>query len=391
MNEPHFGFVGHQNLDHAENFMIPGGPRPSPWQSICAASGYTVKVPVYNIIGKNIKHYETLNPEGISLFKESHNCPWKQAGVWKDEDGAPKLLRADHFSKNQGRMPNFADDFLKPFIVKYINTMKEADENSFFFIEGMPHATMEDSHPSWDISNPSNAINAFHWYDGLALFTKSFRSWFTMDPDTAKIILGRKNVSAFFAGCLEKGIRWTREKMGNTPCLLGEFGLAFDLNNRSGMKKGDYSVHEQALSMYYDAVDANLLHSTIWNYTASNTKKYGDGWNDEDLSIFTEGKERAAAGWKRPYPMATAGRPLLIKWDRKRGEFIFRFDADGKITAPGLIYLPAETFGTAPKIKAHTLVAAATPVRWEYNHEEQRLLIYNDGYSGEAELKIRLK
>jgi hypothetical protein len=388
MNEPHFGLIGHQNIERPENFMLPVGPRPSPWQAIRAASGFAVSVPVYGTLsfGKRISRYETFNPERVSLFKEGYNCPWKQAGVWADEGGKPRLLRSDHFSLYQGRRPVFADDFLKPFIVKFINAMKETDERSLFFIEGTPNSQKEESHPSWRKDDPGNVINAFHWYDGFSLFTKSFHSWFTMDPNTAKIIIGKKKVGAFFRECLAKGIGWTRQKMGSIPSLLGEFGLAFDMNNRKGFKKNDYSVHEEALSMYYDAVDSNLLHSTIWNYAASNTNKYGDGWNDEDLSIFSEGKERAAAGWKRPYPLATAGKLLSFAWDRKRKFFTFHFIADKNITSPSVIYLPEETFGALPRIEAR---ASSGKLRWEYLHEEQRLLLYNDGYSGEAELIAR--
>ncbi|MCL2067477.1 MAG: cellulase family glycosylhydrolase [Treponema sp.] len=382
MNEPHCGFIGHRNLEQPEKQVIPFGPRPSPWQAICAASGYTVRVPVYNAasLGRRVNGYELFNPDGLSLFREGFCCPWKQAGVWTDEGGAPRLLRSGHFSiKEHGA--GFVDGFLKPFIIRFINTMKEADEHSLFFIEGMPHISSADSHPAWNIEDPPNVINAFHWYDGFSLFTKSFRSWFTLDPDTSKIILGGKKVKAFFTECLAKGIRITMEKMGNIPCLLGEFGLVFDMNKRKALATGNYHLHEQALSMYYDAIDANLLHSTIWNYTADNTCEYGDGWNDEDLSIFSEGRERAAAGWKRPYPMATAGEPLSISWDRKRKNFHYRFRAEGKIIPPSIIYLPVEFFPEPP------LVEARGVTRWEYT--QQRLLIYNDGHSGEAAIKVR--
>jgi hypothetical protein len=170
--------------------------------------------------------------------------------------------------------------------------------------------------------------------------------------------------------------------MGGIPSLLGEFGLAFDLNKRRAFSSGDYSLHEDALSMYYDAVDANLLHSTIWNYTADNTNKAGDGWNEEDLSIFSEGKERAAAGWKRPYPMATAGVPVSFRWDRKKGVFTYRFMADSAITAPTIIYIPPE-FGpkaNGPKAEITTIL------RYEYKPDEQRLLVYNDGKGGERQI-----
>jgi len=388
MNEPHEGFTGCQNLEQTEHYMIPTGPRPSPWQTILAASGYPVKVPVYSALGKRISHHETFNPDGISLFREGYSCPWKQAGIWQD-DSEPRLLKSNHFSMYQGHRPVFTDDFLKPFIVKYINAMKEAEEHSFFFIEGLPNCTEADSHLSWNNNDPSNVINAFHWYDGFSLFTKSFRSWFNVSIATKKPVFGKKNVVKSFTECLTKGIEWTRKKAGNIPCLLGEFGLAFDLNNRKGFKKGNYSLHEQALSMYYDAVDANLLHSTIWNYSASNTNKYGDGWNDEDLSIFSEGRERAAAGWKRPYPMATAGRLIFFNWNRKRKEFTLRFFADKNIKAPSIIYLPVETFGLSPAIETRT--ASGLSMRSEYNCEEQKLLVYNDDYSEEAEIKVRLK
>ena len=384
MNEPHEGFIGAKNIEQPEKYMIPTAPRISPWQAIMAASGYPVKVPVYGLLGRRILRYETINPQGISLFREGYSCPWKQAGVWQD-NGVPKLLKREHFKTHDGRAPDFADDFLKPFLVKFITAMKEANEHNFFFIDGLQNCKKSESHPSWEKNDPGNAINAFHWYDGLSLFTKTFRSWITVDPDTKKIIIGKKNVISYFTDCLAKGIFWTKQKMNNMPCLLGEFGLAFDLNNRTGFKRG-YRLHEEALSMYYDALDANLLHSTIWNYTACNTNKYGDGWNDEDLSIFSEGMERAAAGWKRPYPMAAAGRLHFFKWNGKRKEFILRFLADSSIKAPTIIYLPSELFDPPPKIEFKN--AAGTKLRTEYRNDEQRLFIFNGGFNGETLVKI---
>jgi hypothetical protein len=393
MNEPHSGFIGHQNLSLVENTVIPLGPRPSPWQAICAASGYPVKVPVYgmSLIGLRVTHYETFNAEGVSLFRKGYTCPWKQAGVWTD-GAAPKLLRGNHFSRYLNRRPSFTDDFLKPFLIKYINAMK--DEPTLFFIEGLPDSLKPESHPTWKGGDPANVINAFHWYDGLSLFTKSFRPWFNVSTETRKLLIGRKKVGAYFAESLAKGISITKRKMNNMPALLGEFGLAFDMNRRKAFKTGDYSPHEEALSMYYDAVDTNLLHSTIWNYSAGNTNKYGDGWNDEDLSIFSEGKERAAAGWKRPYPMASAGKPLSFKWDRKYKEFIFHLDAYSGVKAPSIIFLPEEAFAASSSegtsVKIETLTSTGKTLRWEYKPEEQRLLVYNDGYSGEAVISVRL-
>ena len=380
MNEPHCGFIGYKNLSQTEKPVMPVGARPSPWDAIRAASGHTVDVPVYNNFGRRVSRSEAFNPGGHSLFREGCCCPWKQAGVWEGEGGGARLLRADHFALFEGRQINFIEDFHKPFTLRFIKTMKEADENTIFFIEGTPPGSGVSAHPAWNTNDPPNVVNAFHWYDGFALFAKQFRPWFTIDPEKARLILGGKKVQAFFTGCLAKGTAWARAHMNNMPSLLGEFGLSFDINKRRAFATGDYTRHEEALAMYYHAVDANLLHSTLWNYTADNTNATGDGWNDEDLSIFSEGNERAAAGWKRPYPMATAGSPLSIKWNHRKGIFRYRFNADSAIAAPTVIYLPAEWFGAGARITA--------PLRFEYRHEDQRLLVFNDSFSGEAEIRV---
>jgi len=380
MNEPHNGFIGLQNLAHAESPIMPIGLRPSPWDAIRAASGYMVRVPLYNGIGMRTFKTARFNRGGHLLFKDGFFCPWKQAGVWTDEGGEARLLRPDHFALYNGRKANFMGRFHKPFTLRYIEAIKEADEHTFFFIEGMPAGRDASTHPVWNKDEPPNVVSAFHWYDGFALFTKQFRPWFTVNHEDSRIILGKKNIQEHFTKTLNRGIKWAREHMNSMPSLLGEFGLAFDINKRRAYATGNYTHHEEALDMYYNAVDANLLHSTIWNYTADNTNQFGDGWNEEDLSIFSEGKERAIAGWKRPYPMATAGELMAINWNRKRGIFRCRYRADSALTAPTIIYLPAEWFGQGAKV--------TTSLRFERRPDEQRLLVFNDGFSGEVEILV---
>jgi hypothetical protein len=392
MNEPYSGFAGHGDLGRPENPMVPLGPNPGPFQAMCAASGYPAEIRVYGMGlsgAPRPRGREILNPGGISLFREGYSCPWKQAGVWSDEGGEPRLLKKDHFARYQGRPVRFADDFLKPFLIRYIETLRELNEKTLFFIEGIPQR----EHPSWGKADPPDTVNAFHWYDGFTLYTKSFRPWFSVRTDTARLLLGRRRVMAYFQEALAEALAWTREHMGNMPSLLGEFGLPFDLNGRKAYKTGDYSVHEEALSMYYDAVDAKLLHSTLWNYTADNTPEAGDGWNNEDLSIFSGGAERAAAGWKRPYPMAVAGILRSFRWDRKAGVFSCRFKADPAITAPTEIFLPG--FGAAPEITVNSVEpggigADPSGISWEYRPENQRLYLRPGGRDGELELRVRI-
>jgi hypothetical protein len=337
------------------------------------------------ISGPRKRGRQTINPQGLCLFKEGYGCPWKNAGVWTDQGGTPRLLRKDHFTFFKGKPARFVDDFLKPFIIRFAARLREVDEKTFVFIEGIPHG----DHPRWTKKDGSGMVNAFHWYDGPTLFTKSFRPWFSVRSETGQVILGRKRVAAFFTWRLREGRHWTREHMEDMPCLLGEFGLPFDMNGKRAFKTGDYRLHEEALSMYYDAVDNNLLHATIWNYNADTTHRGGDGWNGEDLSIFHRGEGRAMGGWLRPYPMATAGKPLWIRWDRKRGVLGYRFYADGAIPFPTELYAPPECFGEAPEISARAEDPAKTAaLELEYKPEIRRLLIRHGGYSGEITLTV---
>jgi hypothetical protein len=288
-----------------------------------------------------------------------------------------RLLKKDHFALYKGRPARFNDDFLKPFMICFFERMREADRPAIFFVQGFPQGDP----PSWEPTDGEGVAHAFHCYDGPALFTKTFRPWLTVDEKTGRVILGRKKTSAFYSLRLKRLREWTRDNMGDMPCLLGEFGLPFDLNKRRAYRKEDYRLHEEALSLYYDGIDENLLHAAIWNYTPGNTHEEGDGWNGEDLSIYSTGKTRAAGGWLRPYPMATAGLPLLIRWDRKRSLFRYRFRADAAIEAPTEIYAPPDWLGPAP------LVTVSGGLAWEYREETQRILVYNRGFGGEGEIR----
>jgi hypothetical protein len=381
MNEPHQGFIGYRNLEKLENYHVIQGAMPSPLQAMAAASGHSVPVPVYTLGLRPSRAggRETLNPHGLSLFKEGFACPWKQAGVWTDEGGIPRILKPDHFTCCRGKTVRFVDDFLKPFNRRFIEAIRKIKKETFIFIEGIPHG----DNPSWSSADPGEVINAFHFYDGPTLYLKLFRPWFSIRTDNSKIVLGRRGVASLFVEYLGRGVEWTRKYMGDMPCLLGEFGLPFDMNGRRAYKTGDYRLHEEALDIYYNAIDRHLLHSMIWQYCANNTHEWGDGWNGEDLSIVFQGKGRAMRGWLRPYPMATAGTPLELRWDGKRGIFSYRFRADPSVAAPTEIFAPPECLGSSPVISIKTQDGQAEGIRAEYKPDERRILILNEGYAGE--------
>jgi hypothetical protein len=421
MNEPNPGFIGCRDIQKLENYTLSLGPMPTPWEAMQAASGRAVKCAAYIpwLNGPLKTGSVTLNPGRARLFMEGFSCPWKQAGVWTQEGGEFRLLKKDHFALYEGRPARFVEDFLKPFTRKFISGMRLSIQGSgrpaLFFIEGV--AQGED--PAWQASDGGDVVNAFHRYDGFTLFSKTFRPWLGADEVSGKIMLGRKKAASVFADKLAQARAWTREQMGDIPCLLGEFGLPYDLNKKRAYNTGDYSLHEEALSRYYNAIDQHLLHSTIWVYTSDNTHDEGDRWNGEDLSIVYNGEGRAVKGWFRPYPMATAGRPIRFSWDRKKSIFRYLFKADVSIKAPTVICAPAMYFGENPVITIRPALGDSKPpagnseplsnkaesrqpssgvylqspdaagFTTQYKPQENLLLIYNTGFTGTAELCVR--
>jgi hypothetical protein len=152
MGTPCRGFIG----GNGPAWKGAAGAVPSPFQTMAAASGHTVDIPVYasGPGGRYIAGYQTLNPRGLSLFKPGFSCPWKKAGVWTDEGGTPQLIREDYFDLFRDKPVCFADDFLKPFLLRFIGQMREAREKMIILIEGVPG----EYPPAWSAGDPAGVI-----------------------------------------------------------------------------------------------------------------------------------------------------------------------------------------------------------------------------------------
>ena len=140
----------------------------------------------------------------------------------------------------------------------------------------------------------------------------------------------------------------------------------------------------------YDALDALLLSSTQWNYTASNRNDamIGDGWNQEDLSIWSadqiedpadpDAGVRALHGFCRPWVRAAQG-ILVSQVFNGSDTFECVIDVDPDIAADTEIFVPAHL-----EIVSLTTGAGV----WDWRREHGRMLARLPSGRQVVELKL---
>jgi hypothetical protein len=349
MNEPLAGYIGWKDL-HVPGGLIKFGDSPSPWQSMLLASGIPQEVEVWKlgITGSRKVAARLLNQEKHSAWLAGHDCVWRQNGVWDiTKEGLPELLRLDHFTKVGSRQVDFNRDYLRPFANRYATALRAVDPKAIIFIETQPEHPL----PEWGEADAQDIVSAPHWYDGFVLFLKDYHSYLAVDNHMRKLVIGPRRIRQSFARQLGSLKKASLERMRRAPILIGEFGVAFDMQGKKAYRTGDFGPQTKALDRSYRAMDDNLLSCTLWNYTADNTNARGDQWNDEDLSIFSRDQQkdrrdlnsggRALPAVVRPYARKIAGEPLHMSFDLKQGTFDFKFRHNPAVEAPTEIYLPS--------------------------------------------------
>jgi hypothetical protein len=348
MNEPSPGLIGWPDLN-VSGGMILLGDSPTPFQAMLLGAGVPQEVEVWSLglTGFRRRGRRLVNAGGVRAWHEGQSCIWQENGVWDvGEDGHPRLLRPGHFAHVGDRMVNFADDYLLPFLQRYAREIRSVDPRAMLFFEGPPRQAA----PRWDPAAVPNAVHADHWYDGVTILTKRYIPFLGAEFDSGRVVLGRRKVRQSFVEQLARIKGETTEKMGGIPTLIGEIGIPFDLQKGQAYRTGDFSRQVQAMDDTFQALEANLLSSTLWNYTADNDNRWGDQWNEEDLSIFSRDQQkdpedldsggRALEAVVRPYARKVAGEPLTMAFDLKRRTFRFSFKHDPAVHAPTEIYVP---------------------------------------------------
>lgn len=363
LNEPSIGWLD-AGLSENANRRRRVAPSISPLAGLASASGLCVDVPILGPGSDAPQGTVKLNPNAVRLWKSGASCPFMAAGIYRIEDGVPVAVDEEVFRRGpNGTRLDVPNHVYGPFFAEIAETIRNIRPDWLLFAELEPFGLLRGHH--FPETMPANSVNASHWYDVYMLYHKKLDLENYVDLLSGEELHGEQEVTRHYTRQLSVR-KAEAERFGGAPTLIGEFGIPYDLDHgagyqawREGRYEDAFQAHELALGMMYDALDALKLNSTQWNYTASNRNdlRIGDGWNQEDLSIFSrdqgDGPDhggRATRGFARPYVRAAQGRLINASFDRENGRFIAEIEVDPSIDAPTDIALPIANMGTDPEV-----------------------------------------
>ncbi|KAI9658115.1 MAG: hypothetical protein M1829_006841 [Trizodia sp. TS-e1964] len=319
MNEPNRGLVGWPDLS-----VIPGeqklqkGTSPTAWQAILTGSGRACEIDTWEFggLGPYKSGSMLVDPRGESAWLPADHddskygwardpnwklgkCIWAQHGIW--DPSTDTLLKKDYFLKHPktGKKldyEGFTNTYFMEQYRKFRDAIRAHHTDCIIFCQP-PVLEVPPSVKGTPDDDP-RMVYAPHYYDGVTLMTKKWnRLW---NVDVFGILRGRYLSPAFaikvgetaIRNCLRDQLAAIRKEgidyMGDHPCVLTEFGIPYDMDDRNAYKTGNYSSQSSAMDANHFAVEGSgMAGYCLWLYMTSNTHQWGDQWNGEDLSIYS--------------------------------------------------------------------------------------------------------
>ncbi|KAK3823754.1 MAG: glycoside hydrolase superfamily [Linnemannia elongata] len=423
-NEPSNGWIGLERLDVLpEQHDMRQGDMPTPLQSLMLGEGLTVQnVATFQLelVGPVKTGSRTIQPSAHPDAALAGECLWAQHGVWSIRDR--KVLQQDYFARGpwtsdvQPLLIQWVPDHWLTFAKRVIELVRSVHPTAILFLEPpvyvpAPDLVSETKATKTPDEAPNqvlldNMVYTPHHYDDLVLLTKKYLGWVNIDllglsrgrhkSLYGSIIFGKKATESLFGSQIGEIQKECYGRLATTTATVAGRGLPVQSNQ-----------FVKAFDNILQGLDRTLAHYTLWNYTIENTKQFGDGWNGEDLSLYSAPPStltsasistttettstaeetmhpldrggRAVEQFCRPYPVATVGQPTRIMFDRYFGTFRMWTKTDGsheQEQQQGIgegvrseIYIPQLHFPDGPT-KCRVEVSDGS---WEWDTERQLL------------------
>lgn len=340
MNEPFEGFCGYPDLNaypSEQTSTLKKGTFPTPAQSMRLGMGQkqTVDSWSFGTFGPKRDGTVTVDPQGYKMWADPDSeedgvhpkwgwkrdtkwklgtCIWALHGVWDVESGY--VIVPDYFKACPSDMDRdvvFLEDYWRPHWQAFGARMRKAQPEAILFVAPPVFAPPP---PISEQDLKGRCCYSTHYYDGLTLIT---RQWHWFNADALGVLRGKYKSPMQAVKFGERAIRKSLQEqlgvlkddckiLGSYPTIIGEIGIPYDMDNKrsygytdDGKHRGDYSNQQKALDASLNAADGpNSLNYTIWTYCPDNSHMWGDGWNLEDLSVWSPDDMRVKDEYQMP-------------------------------------------------------------------------------------------
>jgi len=205
-------------------------------------------------------------------------CIWAQHDVW--DPSTDTVLKKDYFKKNPrtGEVidyEEFTNHYYMAHYRKYRDAIRAHHKDSILFCQP-PVLEIPPSIKGTEDDDPK-MVYAPHYYDGVTLMTKKWNRYWNVD--VFGLLRGRYMSPAFAVKIGETAIRNCfrdqlaairkegKDYMGDHPCVLTEFGIPYDMDDKYAYKTGDYSSQSGAMDANHFAIEASEMEGyTLWLY-----------------------------------------------------------------------------------------------------------------------------
>ncbi|EDN97342.1 hypothetical protein SS1G_11867 [Sclerotinia sclerotiorum 1980 UF-70] len=380
MNEPNRGLVGWADISTIPSEQkLQKGTSPTAFQAMLTGSGRACEISTWDFGGMGpYKSGQVLvDPQGETAWLPSDydesrysykrdpgwklgECIWAQHGVW--DPSIDSLLKKDYFKKNPRTKKDISyEEFTNSYYMDYYRKHRDAirahHKDSILFCQP-PVLEIPPSIKGTKDDDPL-MVYAPHYYDGVTLMTKKWNRFWNVD--VFGILRGRYLSPAFAIKLGETAIRNCfrdqlaaikkegEDYMGNHPCVLTEFGIPYDMDDKYAYKTDESTVNPGNLK------------------AALRTPSISSKQTDSPPELTNSPGYRAAEAYVRPSPIATVGKILNYGFDLRSCIFTFRLHAGEAASeeAPTEISLPEFHF---PKDKCEVEVSAG---KWTISTDDE--------------------